>query len=78
MVGAVGIEPSGLLNPRKLFIPRSDRSEKNARNAEPSTWRVHGYFAAWFCVERLERGNSEHRQLPLADLLTLLEPTNQR
>jgi hypothetical protein len=34
LVGAVGIEPSGPLKARKLFIPRSDKSDKNGRNAE--------------------------------------------
>ena len=34
MVGAVGIEPSAPLKTRKLFIPRSDKTEKNDRNAE--------------------------------------------
>jgi hypothetical protein len=35
LVGAVGIEPSGPLQTRKLFILRSDKSDKNGRNAEP-------------------------------------------
>jgi hypothetical protein len=34
LVGAVGIEPSVLLQTRNLFIPRSDESDKNARNDE--------------------------------------------
>jgi len=34
LVGAVGIEPSGLLQTRNLFILRSDESDKNARNGE--------------------------------------------
>jgi hypothetical protein len=34
MVGAVGIEPSSPLQTRKLFILRSDKKYKNARNAE--------------------------------------------
>jgi hypothetical protein len=31
----VGFEPVGLLQTRKLFIPRADKFDKNARNAEP-------------------------------------------
>jgi len=34
-VPAGGIEPSVLLNLRKLFIPHSDKSHRNAKNAEP-------------------------------------------
>jgi hypothetical protein len=34
LVGAVGIEPSSLLKTGKLFILRSDRLAKIARNAE--------------------------------------------
>ena len=34
MVPAGGIEPSCLLNPRKLFIPSYDKTEKKAKNAE--------------------------------------------
>ena len=34
LVGAVGIEPSGPLQTRKLFIPRSHKSDKTDRNAE--------------------------------------------
>jgi hypothetical protein len=34
LVGAVGIEPSVLLQTRNLFVPRSDESDKNARNDE--------------------------------------------
>jgi hypothetical protein len=34
LVGAVGIEPSSPLQTRKLFIPRSDKNYKIARNAE--------------------------------------------
>ena len=34
LVGAVGIEPSSPLQTRKLFILRSDKKYKNARNAE--------------------------------------------
>jgi len=30
----VGIEPSGSLQTRKLFFPRSDKSFKNSRNGE--------------------------------------------
>jgi hypothetical protein len=32
LVGAVGIEPSALLQTRNLFIPRFDESDRNARN----------------------------------------------
>lgn len=31
----VGVEPSGALETRKLFITRSETTEKNGRNAEP-------------------------------------------
>ncbi len=34
VVPAVGLEPSVPLKTRKLFIPRSDKTEKNDRNAE--------------------------------------------
>jgi hypothetical protein len=45
LVGAVGIEPSGPLQTRKLLIPRSVKNIKNGRNAEQSytagTWTLH-------------------------------------
>jgi len=35
LVPAGGVEPSEPLQTRKLFIPRPDKSDKTARNAEP-------------------------------------------
>jgi len=34
MEARVGIEPTRPLQTRKLFIPRSDKNDENARNAE--------------------------------------------
>ena len=41
LVGALGVELLSPLQTRKLFIPRSDKTDKNGRNAQPRYTQVH-------------------------------------
>jgi hypothetical protein len=47
LVGALGVELLSPLQTRKLFIPRSDKTDKNGRNTQPrytaGTPRATGY-----------------------------------
>jgi len=53
MAGAVGLEPSGLLEGSKLFILRTDRNDKET--PKRGTRRVHGTRTRDLCRDKRVR-----------------------